>query len=303
MAPADGPGPIDLVAADVQPGQQRARPGVPDPKQVARDQRIVSPVRRETQIDTDAADLKAVEQPVQPPQFRAGRCIIQHRARRPERRDRQHPTVGREPGRCAQPCGIRAGLVGRGKRRHGCPRRRVDQQVGRVRDRAVDLGAEVAHQRSRAVAVDAVVLIARSRPAQRPRGDRPVQRQMRPGEGGEIGVPGAFGQPAQRRHNCAGPVTGQQCIVRDAGEIRAHLERSVHFRSLRRNGAPKYRQERRENPLSHGHPQPPTDAPCGLPARRPWHITPAMTPVFDIDDHARLPWRFFGKRRAVTGRL
>jgi hypothetical protein len=28
-----------------------------------------------------------------------------------------------------------------------------------------------------------------------------------------------------------------------------------------------------------------------------------MTPVFDIDDHARLPWRFFGKRRAVTGRL
>jgi hypothetical protein len=28
----------------------------------------------------------------------------------------------------------------------------------------------------------------------------------------------------------------------------------------------------------------------------------AMTPVFDIDDHARLPWRFFGATRAVLAR-
>jgi len=28
-----------------------------------------------------------------------------------------------------------------------------------------------------------------------------------------------------------------------------------------------------------------------------------MTPVFDIDDRARLPWRFFGARRAARGRL
>jgi len=25
-----------------------------------------------------------------------------------------------------------------------------------------------------------------------------------------------------------------------------------------------------------------------------------MTPVFDIGDHARLPWRFFGARRTAT---
>jgi len=28
-----------------------------------------------------------------------------------------------------------------------------------------------------------------------------------------------------------------------------------------------------------------------------------MTPIFDLDDHARLPWRFFGATRAVLARL
>ncbi|MDJ0825212.1 MAG: hypothetical protein QNJ16_06895 [Rhodobacter sp.] len=30
---------------------------------------------------------------------------------------------------------------------------------------------------------------------------------------------------------------------------------------------------------------------------------PPMTRIFDLDDHARLPWRFFGAARAVLGRL
>lgn len=37
-------------------------------------------------------------------------------------------------------------------------------------------------------------------------------------------------------------------------------------------------------------------------ARQP-DTSDAMTPVFDIDDHARLPWRFFGATRAVLARL
>ncbi|TDL89262.1 hypothetical protein E2L05_07385 [Meridianimarinicoccus aquatilis] len=30
---------------------------------------------------------------------------------------------------------------------------------------------------------------------------------------------------------------------------------------------------------------------------------PAMTPVFDIGDRARLPWRFHGQTRTATARL
>jgi hypothetical protein len=33
-----------------------------------------------------------------------------------------------------------------------------------------------------------------------------------------------------------------------------------------------------------------------LPARRFGRIWARMTRLFDMDDHARLPWRFFGQR-------
>ena len=33
---------------------------------------------------------------------------------------------------------------------------------------------------------------------------------------------------------------------------------------------------------------------AGLPIRA--YLEPAMTRLFDMDDHARLPWRFYGQR-------